>query len=334
MAVRSKNTLKEFFQTGFRPTESNFADLIDSFVHKNALAEDGSSLTDQTLVLGRGIRLGADPVSPPNSPGTIRWNSSTSSFEVNTDGTTNWTPLGEGLWGQAGSDLTYSSGNVRAGGSTGNQAVMGTVTSGTFNNWAIMGHETAVTAGAFAMGQSPNGTIAFVAGGGRSVELRHQGGQYALFSGGGHILTGNVTVNGNLIENGNVTVNGTVTVEGNLTVNGIFTDNSDKRVKKEIQPLSSGLETINKLNPIEYKYNGKGGTPNGVLQYGLLAQDLQEVLPDLIHKRTTKLNPTDKREVELLTIDSKSLLYVLMQGIKELSQKVKDLEKSIQPSSE
>lgn len=43
MATQSKNTLKGYFKTGDKPTQSNFTDLIDSFAHKT---EDRATATE------------------------------------------------------------------------------------------------------------------------------------------------------------------------------------------------------------------------------------------------------------------------------------------------
>lgn len=318
MAVRSKNSLKEFFQTGFRPTESNFADLVDSFVHKNALNEDGASFVDQSLTVARGLRLGTDPVSPPNEAGTIRWNATTSSFEANTDGSANWEPLGGGIWTQAGNDATFSGGNARIG-----DAVMGTLDSGPFDGWAVMGHQNSISAGAFAMGQAPGGGIAFVADTEQNIELNHLGGQMAVFS----------PVAGIFLNQG-TTINGDLTVNGNINYSGESIDTdpgpSDIRLKKDVAPLHKGLKVLEKLNPIQFRYNGKAGTSEDHFRFGLSAQDLQQVLPELVHGKLKKLEAEDGAPTEVLHIDEKSLIYILMQGIKELADEVNQLKTQIQ----
>lgn len=322
MATRSKNTLKEFFQTGFRPTESNFADLIDSFVHKNTLTEDGIVLNDQTLTVSRGLRLiGGDPAtaSPPNEAGTIRWNAVTASFEVNTDGSADWNPLGEGVWDQVGADIAYRTGNIIAGNAVSGGAVMGTMNSGTFSGWAVMGHQSDISAGSFAMGQSPDGAIAFVARANEAVEINHQTGQYASFSTGGISLFGNVTVNGQLTATGNIITNG----------NFVDTTPSDERLKEDIEPLDRGLDVLKKLNVIKFKYNGKGGFETDRQNFGVLAQDIQKILPELVHTRLQKLSQDDAEETEILTVDVKSLLFVLCQGVKELVTKVENIQNEL-----
>lgn len=57
MAKINKNTLKAYFQTGKIPTESNFADLIDSVMN----IPDGGK--DSTLILGNGDKNGAPYVN-------------------------------------------------------------------------------------------------------------------------------------------------------------------------------------------------------------------------------------------------------------------------------
>ena len=48
MAVQSKTVLKSYFETGDKPSESNFADLIDSLQHVSA--DTLQTLTDGTTI--------------------------------------------------------------------------------------------------------------------------------------------------------------------------------------------------------------------------------------------------------------------------------------------
>jgi len=73
--------------------------------------------------------------------------------------------------------------------------------------------------------------------------------------------------------------------EGNVYTYGAYFP-SDKNLKKNIQDLNSAMNIINKLKPkfYEYKHDGKYASLNLPVgnHYGLLAQELEEVLPDLI----------------------------------------------------
>jgi hypothetical protein len=58
---------------------------------------------------------------------------------------------------------------------------------------------------------------------------------------------------------------------------------SDDRTKKDVAPYAGGLDQILKLQPISYRYNGQGGTPNNSkTYYGLSAQAAKPVMPELV----------------------------------------------------
>lgn len=71
-----------------------------------------------------------------------------------------------------------------------------------------------------------------------------------------------------------------------ITAGGTFAGSSsanisDRDLKENINPISNGLETINKLQgrTFEWKESTK---MDGGIKYGLIAQELEEVLPDLV----------------------------------------------------
>src|SRR5688572_33332076 len=69
MSERTRDFLKQEFRDGERPSGSDFADLVDSFVNKQT---DGISTdADRTLILSRGLRLGD---SAANVTGGLRFN--------------------------------------------------------------------------------------------------------------------------------------------------------------------------------------------------------------------------------------------------------------------
>lgn len=76
---------------------------------------------------------------------------------------------------------------------------------------------------------------------------------------------------------------------GDVTVTGTFVNPSDRKLKKEIANLTSALDKIEKLKPVTYFYdtdkNKNIKLPKN-RQYGFVAQDLEEVFPDLVTKQT------------------------------------------------
>jgi hypothetical protein len=86
---------------------------------------------------------------------------------------------------------------------------------------------------------------------------------------------------------------------GSIYVNGTY-GGSDRKLKQNITDIGSAIEVINKLQPKEYEYRQDGNfklmnLPKGK-HYGLIAQDLEQVLPDLVKEtefHTGKAGPTE-----------------------------------------
>jgi hypothetical protein len=82
---------------------------------------------------------------------------------------------------------------------------------------------------------------------------------------------------------------------------GLF---SDKRLKKDVKPIGSALDKIVALQP--KKWHWKGGEFEDT---GLLAQDLQKVLPELVHK---------DEETDYLQINYAGLISTLVGAVQEI----------------
>lgn len=122
-------------------------------------------------------------------------------------------------------------------------------------------------------------------------------------------------------------------ISGNLKVLGeidgkILHPSADSRIKKDVLPFKEGIKRLLALEPVTFKFNGKGETlDNGEKHIGLIAQEVQKIFPEMTHTHLRKLNPTDAQETEILTFDYKSLTFVLINAIKELSSRLERLEK-------
>lgn len=93
---------------------------------------------------------------------------------------------------------------------------------------------------------------------------------------------------------------------------------SDIRLKENISSVVSALPTIDKLNPVTYNWNSTAKELNNMktdgLEYGLIAQELEEVLPELVHPLYSNYK----------AIDYIKLIPLLIKGIQELNKKIKD----------
>ena len=107
---------------------------------------------------------------------------------------------------------------------------------------------------------------------------------------------------GHLICNGNVTA---------------FGNTSDIRLKENIEIISNPLDKVKQLKGItfNYKKDGKRST-------GLIAQDLQKVLPDAVYESSDIDNDEEKH----LAIRYGNTVGLLVEAIKELTAKIEKLE--------
>ena len=127
-------------------------------------------------------------------------------------------------------------------------------------------------------------------------------------------LTSNIRCSG-------ITASSNITATGNITA--YYT--SDRRLKQNINPLTMGLDTIAKLKPVTYNWNDLAKGYNEVVDMsktniGLIAQDLEEVIPELIHGMYNS---------DIKGIDYIQLIPVLIQSIKELKLEVDELKNKL-----
>lgn len=112
-------------------------------------------------------------------------------------------------------------------------------------------------------------------------------------------------------------VNGNVVATGEVTAYSA----SDIRLKTNIKPITSAIDVINKLNPVSYNWNEKAKELNPLktdsTEYGLIAQELEEVLPELVHPIY---------DGEYKSIDYVKIVPLLIGAIKELQLEINKLK--------
>lgn len=110
---------------------------------------------------------------------------------------------------------------------------------------------------------------------------------------------------------------------GNLTCSGEVTaySASDIRLKTNIKPIMSAIDIINKLNPVQYNWNDKAKELNPLktdsVEYGLIAQELEKVMPELVHTIY---------DGEYKSIDYVKIVPLLIGAIKELQLEINELK--------
>jgi hypothetical protein len=126
---------------------------------------------------------------------------------------------------------------------------------------------------------------------------------------------------------------------GNVTVTGTFNNPSDRKLKQDIIDIPSGLAIIRALQPRSFRFKNEAypqmKLPEG-RQFGFVAQELEEVLPELVsinqHPESDPPEGSDELPapaVEFKGIQLNSLIPILTQGIKELTEIVETQNEKI-----
>jgi len=110
--------------------------------------------------------------------------------------------------------------------------------------------------------------------------------------------------------------------------NGLhFDQTSDERAKENIMPYALGLKELLRLQPKSFEFNGKMGTEDGRKGFGLVAQDVQKIIPEAVTKEMKKLNKYDTEDTETLGLSvGDHVHYILINSVKELEARLRKLE--------
>ena len=122
-------------------------------------------------------------------------------------------------------------------------------------------------------------------------------------------VIGNGT-SGNLSDAFKVMFNGDTTVSNDLTVSGDVVISSDARLKSNIVSLGSTLPKLLQIDGKSYEMKGKQ-------KIGVLAQEIQEVFPELV----------SEDDNEMLAVNYQGLVPVLINALKEQQSEIDRLKK-------
>ena len=153
----------------------------------------------------------------------------------------------------------------------------------------------------------PSGTP-FLIGTGTSTGTANQ----LLRVEGGAYVSGNLGI-GTTVPQYTLHVNGGIGAT-TLFVSGIvtaidFNSTSDKNLKYNIETVGNALDTVNSLRGVSFNWK-----EDDRKSYGVIAQELAEVLPDLVSYG------------EIKTVNYNGLIGVLIEAVKELKAEVEELK--------
>ncbi len=110
-----------------------------------------------------------------------------------------------------------------------------------------------------------------------------------------------------------------VDVVGTICATNGMCQQSDRRLKKDIAPLTGGLAAIEKLNPVKYHWRQKEYPERHFTskeQIGLIAQEVKEVLPQIVSQGSDGM----------YSLDYAHLTPVLISAVKKQQQEIKSLK--------
>lgn len=115
--------------------------------------------------------------------------------------------------------------------------------------------------------------------------------------------------------------------DGDLHVDGdviaYSTTVSDKRLKDDVETIENASEKVSKLRGVEYTWNE--GSRKGQREIGVIAQEVEEVVPEIVHEKTLPF-AGDKT---YKTVDYEKLVALLIESNKEQQEIIAQLEERI-----
>jgi hypothetical protein len=119
--------------------------------------------------------------------------------------------------------------------------------------------------------------------------------------------------------------NGTLHVEGDVIA--YSTTISDERLKDNVSTIENPLDKIKALRGVEYDWNS--GSRKGKHDLGLIAQEVEEVLPHIVHEHEMPLMDGAEDGVTYKTVDYEKMVAVLIEGMKEQQSQIDSLKSEI-----
>ena len=115
------------------------------------------------------------------------------------------------------------------------------------------------------------------------------------------------------------------------TNDGTISSLSDTAAKQDISPFTDGLSIINKLNPINYKFNGvyPMAPADGISRIGFAADEVAKVAPFLTQQKKEAVyegeegEETIVRRDDVYTLNQIKMIPLLVNAVKELDARTR-----------
>ena len=130
---------------------------------------------------------------------------------------------------------------------------------------------------------------------------------------------------------------GRVWVNGPVTATGFTTTTSDQNFKTDVHLITNADSILSQIQPKTFYFdtlNPYGFNFSNRLQYGLLAQEVEQILPELVSNEYKPATVDSTGTIVTQGVDYKALNYdafisILISGHKEQNQKIDSLQNGI-----
>ena len=119
-------------------------------------------------------------------------------------------------------------------------------------------------------------------------------------------------------------------IMGDLGISGQIFGLSDRRLKIDPTAISNASEILMKLEPMSYYFDRQNFSELNLptqKQYGLIAQDVEMILPELVSSM-----PSNSEAYNYKSVNYNALISILVSAYKEQEIRISSLEKRIRQS--
>jgi len=103
---------------------------------------------------------------------------------------------------------------------------------------------------------------------------------------------------------------------------------SDQSFKDDVVTIENAIDKVKKLRGVEYTWNA--GSRKGKKDLGLIAQEVEEVLPEIVHEHEMPLMEDAEAGKTYKTVDYEKMVGVLIEAVKEQQTQIDSLKAQIE----
>ena len=170
--------------------------------------------------------------------------------------------------------------------------------------------------------------------GGNSVNIA--GGQADNL--GNHTATQTLNLNGHWISGDGDGEGLYVEATGNIVASGVFTvgmtvSPSDERFKKDIRPIEAPLQKVMEIDGVSYNWRSDEYKERGFSdrsQIGLIAQDVEETFPELVHTDANGYKAVAYSKMVAVLVEAVKELKTENEALKSQNNEIKEITKDQQ----